>query len=118
MRASSGSCKSSSPNTSDLELNYTSLSVLTFGVVYPEVRKVAPQQHKMSRIKSLVGIADEFQAVSFGKVDKLDFRVIVVNERVTCLNKMDASFSNVTFSKAAPLALDEGFPSILILFCA
>ena len=29
---------------------------------------------------------------------------------------MDASFSNVTFSNAAPLALDEGFSSILIYF--
>jgi hypothetical protein len=53
---------------------------LAFGVVYPEVRKVAPKQNKMPGFKRLTRIADKFQTIPFGKVDQFDFRMIVVNE--------------------------------------
>jgi len=59
-------------------LNYASLGVLTFGVDYPEVWKVAPKQNKMPSLKRLARIADKFQTIAFRKVDKLDFGVIWV----------------------------------------
>jgi hypothetical protein len=40
----------------------------------------ASKQNKMPGLKRLARIADKFQTIPFRKVDKLDFRVLVVNE--------------------------------------